>query len=145
MIKVLKDIVRKYWLGMAISLLVLSIVDYIFNTVCISTILFGVPCPACGMTRAAKLLLTGHFARSFQMHPLLLLVVLEAVFYLIIKAKLPENRLLPNASLILCLAIIVCFYIYRMWVYYPYAEPLVYRPDNYLRQIIGVLHELRNQ
>jgi hypothetical protein len=29
-----------------------------------------VPCPGCGMTRAAALALTGHFAEATRMHPL---------------------------------------------------------------------------
>ncbi len=39
---------------------------------CPSAGLFGLPCPGCGLTRATLLLLRGHFAESFALHPLAL-------------------------------------------------------------------------
>jgi hypothetical protein len=37
------------------------------------------PCPGCGMTRALRLLLRGHVARSLQMHPLAVPVLLAGI------------------------------------------------------------------
>jgi hypothetical protein len=41
--------------------------------------IFGIPCPGCGMTRAALLFLNGDIAASFRMHPLALPSVLVSV------------------------------------------------------------------
>ena len=38
----------------------------IFHTVCPFAIFFGFPCPACGLTRAGLLLLSGHFIAAAQ-------------------------------------------------------------------------------
>ncbi len=132
----LTDLARKYWLGVVLSIMAMIILDNIFGTVCFSKILFGVPCPACGITRAAKLMLTFRFRESFQMHPLLLLIVLEGIFCLIIKKILKKYRFFINFSVIICIVIFVSFYIYRMQLYFPEVEPLIYKEDNYLHKIL---------
>jgi len=42
---------------------------------CTMAMFFHLPCPGCGMTRAARLLATGHVEASLEMHPLALPVV----------------------------------------------------------------------
>lgn len=45
----------------------------VFHTICPFAIFTGYACPACGMTRAAILMITGHPAASLALHPLTLL------------------------------------------------------------------------
>ncbi len=40
------------------------------GTVCVIRSFSGVPCPACGMTRAMAAMLDGDFSRAFSIHPL---------------------------------------------------------------------------
>lgn len=136
--KDLTELAKKYLLGIVLCIVVMISMNYLFGTVCTSTILLGLPCPACGITRATILMLTGHFNESFQMHPLLLLVFVEFIFCIIIKKILKNYRFYINISVIICLAIFVCFYIYRMSEYFPNIEPLVYRSDNILRKTISL-------
>jgi hypothetical protein len=42
---------------------------------CLVASLFHVPCPGCGMTRAALALLRGDFGRAFSFHPLAIVLV----------------------------------------------------------------------
>jgi hypothetical protein len=42
---------------------------------CLVATLFHVPCPGCGMTRAALALLHGDVARAFALHPLSIVLV----------------------------------------------------------------------
>jgi hypothetical protein len=44
-------------------------------TFCPTAGLFGVPCPGCGLTRAALAAAHGHFAEALHWHPLVFLVV----------------------------------------------------------------------
>lgn len=139
------ELLKKYWVGIVLFIIVMIIMNLIFGTVCFSTILFGIPCPACGITRAALLLLTGHFRESFQMHPLLLLVILGFIIYPIIKNKLKNYGFFVKIYVIICILIFVSFYIYRMNRYFPNVEPMVYRPDNYFHNILVLIHKCRLQ
>jgi hypothetical protein len=42
---------------------------------CVVAVLFHVPCPGCGMTRAALSMLRGDFASAFALHPLSIVIV----------------------------------------------------------------------
>jgi hypothetical protein len=121
------------------------ILNIIFGTVCFSKILFGIPCPACGITRATILLLTGHFRASVQMHPLLLLIIFSGIFLLFIKKILKNYILFIKIYVIICLVIFVIFYIYRMRLYYPYTEPMTYWQDNYLDKIMILFRKYKLQ
>jgi hypothetical protein len=46
----------------------MSVTQYLFHSVCPIAILFGFPCPACGLTRAGISFLTAHFSTAFQMN-----------------------------------------------------------------------------
>lgn len=47
----------------------IALTQLLFHSVCPFAILFGFPCPACGLTRAGLLLLRGDLAGAFRMHP----------------------------------------------------------------------------
>lgn len=48
------------------------------RTLCVFRITLGLPCPGCGLTRAASHLLHGDLAASIRLHPFALLLALEA-------------------------------------------------------------------
>lgn len=138
-----KQLWKKYGFAITICIISLTIMNFIFGTVCPSALFLGIPCPACGITRAAKLMLMGQFRKSFEMHPLLILVIL-GVFFCLIMIKFPQKgRLYINIYVIICIIIFICFYIYRMQMYFPDVEPLVYREDNLLAYIRGVIKLLK--
>ncbi|WP_408632116.1 DUF2752 domain-containing protein [Mobilisporobacter senegalensis] len=105
--------------------------------------LFGIPCPACGITRATKLLLTGHFVESFQMHPLLVLVIIGCLLYLILNILLKKYIDFIKYYGIICILIFICFYIYRMKMYYPNVEPMLYREDNLLSKLFSFIQYMK--
>lgn len=143
--KELIDLVKRNWIGIVLCIITLVILNAIYGSVCLSTIFLGIPCPACGMTRAAFLMLTGHFRESFQMHPLLILVIFGVIGYPIIKKILKNYRFFVKIYVIICVVIFVSFYIYRMKMYFPNVEPMVYRQDNYLHNILLLLHKCKLQ
>jgi hypothetical protein len=137
------ELLKKYWIGIILGLFVMIGLDYVYGSVCFSIIMFGIPCPGCGMTRATKLLLTGHLKQSFQMHPLLPLVIIGVVFYPIIKKILKNYILFVKIYVIICLVIFIGFYIYRMKMYYPNIQPMIYYKDNYLYKVALFLQNWR--
>ncbi len=64
------------------------------------------------------------------MHPLLILVILGFILYPIIKKLLNNYCLFIKSYVIICLIIFIAYYIYRMKVYFPNMEPMLYKPDN---------------
>lgn len=140
-INTIKILIKRYGVAAALCVVTLYFMNRLLNTVCISVLLFGIPCPACGITRATKLLLTGHIKESFKMHPLLILVVIGIIFALIIKNKLKNYRFFIKLYVIICLSIFVGFYFYRMYAYFPNVEPLTYRRDNVLEYLLMLWYE----
>lgn len=137
MIKELKLLLKKYWFALTLCILSIIVLDYFFDTVCYMEFFFGVPCPFCGMTRAAILLLIGHPIKSFQMHPLLILVPIGILLYILLKVKTKYCITIIKVYVIMCMIIFVVFYIYRMNIYYPNVEPMVYREDNFLNMLVN--------
>lgn len=76
---------KKYGLAITLCIITLTIMNLIFDTVCLSTLFLGIPCPACGITRATKYMILGQFQKSFEMHPLLILVIIGVILYPIFK------------------------------------------------------------
>ena len=88
----------------------MSVTQYLFHSVCPIAILFGFPCPACGLTRAGISFLTAHFSTAFQMNPCIFLLIpyfLYLWFYKYIFEKKP-----PYLTFITCLLGIIVFGIY---------------------------------
>jgi hypothetical protein len=52
---------------------------------CPMATLFGIPCPTCGMTRAARLALHGDFSGATHMHPLWMIVLPALVIAFVIE------------------------------------------------------------
>ncbi|NLZ81326.1 MAG: DUF2752 domain-containing protein [Clostridiales bacterium] len=138
--KELKLSIKQYWLAAAFCTIFVMIIDYFFDTVCYTEILFGIPCPFSGITRATKLMLTGNFIESFQMHSLLILVIIGVVLYILLKSKSLKYRNVMVFYGIISLIIFIVFYIYRMKVYYPNVEPMIYKEDNILSWIINIIN-----
>jgi hypothetical protein len=97
---------------------------------------FGVPCPLCGMSRAAVLFAAFRFGDAFLMHPLLLLAAaiaaVSSLTYIIKGKNLFENKKLMTAAAVIFTAV----YIYRMIILYPAAEPMLYNRNSVLGLVI---------
>ena len=94
------------------------------HTICPMQLIFGLPCPGCGLTRAATLLITGHFAQSFQMHPFLIAWILMAADWGLSRYVFMRKAKELPVLLGLVLIGMVVLYLYRMRVYYPHTQPM---------------------
>ncbi len=140
--RVLAD-VQNYYRGALLAAVYVGATGALDFPVCPMVRLTGLPCPGCGMTRAAALFLQGRWLRAWQMHPffyaLLLLAIVAAVFRYGMGRAAPRMRALVSATLILA----VGFYAYRMARYFPEQEPMVYFEGNALRFVAQLVAHLR--
>lgn len=104
---------------------------YFHQSICLFQNTIGIPCPSCGMTRAYMALLHGDFKKAFFYHPLFWLVP----FF--IWALLYSKRLL-----FLIFGIFIVVWLYRMWIYFPYQEPLIFNRDALYIRFYRYLYEL---
>ena len=132
-------IIKNYWLSIIITIISLTILQIITGSVCLSIIFFGIPCPACGLTRAGRLLLSGHLQAALQMHPLLPFVIFGFLLYLFLKRTTGSYKLFVNVYVIITIVTAICLYIYRMGQYFNKVEPMLYNKNNLLYKALAVL------
>ena len=85
-----------------------------FSMPCPIRVVFKIPCPTCGMTRALVCLLKFDFRLSLYYNPLTIpfcLLMLFAIF----KDSLKVNKRTANIILITCAVIIFVVYLIRLW------------------------------
>lgn len=105
------------------------------GNICLFKILFGFPCPSCGMTRAFQELIQFHFVKAFQLHPLIYLVPFLFLFILLI-IKHPKKLVFKFfLSFILLLFFVV--YIVRMRTIFP-APPLELYENSVFHRIFHI-------
>ncbi|BCJ95378.1 hypothetical protein acsn021_29470 [Anaerocolumna cellulosilytica] len=136
MLNIIVDLIKRYWIGIVLCIIVLPIINFLFGTVCLSTLIAGIPCPTCGITRATGYLLTGRVKESMQMHPLLFLIIGGFILYIFLKKNLKNYRFFIKFYVILCTLIFFFFYIYRMQNEFPNTAPMVYNKDNVVATVL---------
>lgn len=124
----------------AISLYIM-VGNLIFGKICPARMLFGIPCPICGTTRAFWLLMQGKVGEAATINPLWIpIVVLGLIFfinrYFVTSEKLSDKilHILKIAVAVVCILCIV-YYVYRMIYWYPDRAPMLYDPDNLLQRL----------
>jgi len=131
----------KYLWGFLAAGAYFFIANWRFGLVCPMVILFGIPCPGCGLTRAGVLFLTGNFAESFRMHPLLVPTVAFIMWAIVEKFFGSQNfKKMQNPVIVLSVSAFV-LYIFRMIRMFPYYPPMVMNSESVLHNIIFLLRE----
>lgn len=112
--------------------------NIIFGHVSPTMILFGLPCPGCGLTRSGLLFLTGNFLESFLMHPLLVPIMAFIACAAVYKLYLPHKfNHIKNLAIALTITMIVV-YIFRMVLLFPDYPPLVVNHRSIFHRLIGI-------
>ncbi len=94
--------------------------------------LTGIPCAGCGLTRAFLHMIKGEFVEALYINPMAYLVVVFAVycgFWRYIRGTRIRGFSVWFGVLIV---IMLVFYLYRMYLYFPDRVPYVYTADNLL-------------
>ncbi len=100
------------------------------DSMCLIRLTTGLPCPTCGMTRAALSLLRLDFRTAFTYHPMIFVVIpaLISGAILILTGKASKKRHLP--WLIALAVSLFIVYVVRMVLFFPDKEPMVFDPNS---------------
>ena len=112
--------------------------DLVFHTSCPFAIMTGLPCPGCGITRAALLVLQFRFADAARMNFTVYLWIAVAVFFVINRYFL-EKKEFPFWIFIPVGIAMLGLWLYRMVNVFPGPAPMEYREYNVISLIIGLL------
>lgn len=138
MIAALKQLNRKRFLPIFIFGLVglLSIaVNVLFQeSICLFINVFGIPSPACGMTRAYMSLLQGDIRAAWIYHPLFIMPILICV--------LAFYKKLSQPVIILFIVLLLAVWILRLIFMLPHnIEPMVYNPHALIPTLLSIVKE----
>ena len=115
------------------------IANMLFGYISPTMILFGLPCPACGLTRAGWLLFTGNIAESFAMHPMFVPAFVFALWAVWMKFCRPYAlKKLQNPAILLLLGAFA-LYIFRMATMFPYHPPMEGNDNAVLFNIASII------
>ena len=137
-----KDVLR---LGvfMAAFALYSVLATYFLGHACPINLLFGVPCPGCGLTRACLCLFRGDVYGAIAMHPLVF--TLPVIFGCFIAAFFSEKFAYSKPLIVLSavgVALFLGVYVYRMATVFPSAEPMAYNKRSLLFLLLHLLRSL---
>ena len=139
--KLLKQDIKNYWLGLFIAVMVCVILDRIFGTCCPLRIVTGYPCPACGTTRSFEALLRFDFKTALWYQPVMPLIIAYCLFFSYRRYIKPDERIkLFGGAMAAIIIIGILAYFYRMYRYFPERPPLEYTQNNIINQLRRVCH-----
>ncbi len=129
-----KDIKNIIPVGIVL-LVFLTFLYIVFGSNCIFMCVTGFPCPGCGLTRAGINFLMLQWGNSLYYNPFIFPIALLSLLGVV-------NRYIRNKSnskltkwVILMGICMILYYGYRMYVYFPTREPVVYHDHNISRII----------
>ena len=113
---------------------------------CLLKLTIGIPCPACGMSRAVFAFLRGDFARSFHYHPLMLsLAVLPflSIEFADEQKQIAFRKIRKRFAIVLVCLILIT-YVMRMIFLFPHTDPMTLNENAFLLKglqwVFEILH-----
>lgn len=76
--------IYKNRMALSVILCYIIVAQYIWGTVCPMRIVAGLPCPACGLTRAGFSVLTGHIRRACEYNPMIFLWMFMIAWWILL-------------------------------------------------------------
>lgn len=137
--------VKEYGVAAVAFLLYAVIVNLVFHAFCPLVIFCGVPCPGCGISRAAVCLAMGWWKMAWQLNPVIFPIALFAAYFFLNRYLLGRRVKGLKTAVGIILALLVVVYVVRMYLYFPDRIPCVYTEHNILAHIFPfyqqILHE----
>jgi hypothetical protein len=105
---------------------------------CFFKIVYGVPCPGCGLTRSFLYLFEGNISKALYSHPLFWLIILIFILLVLRIFGLFRDLLKNNTFWLIIVIIFVTVWIIRMLLMFPNKAPLDYYHGSVLSRIISL-------
>lgn len=134
------EFIFKNWIILLFILGYLLLAHFLLGEICIFKIIFGIPCPSCGITRAYINFLKFDFKDAFYYHPLFLLVPPVAIVLLYNDFKYIKPIYDSKVFWAILLITVVGLYIIRWIVLYPKA-PMDINHNSLLFKIIDFFRD----
>lgn len=105
---------------------------------CLVKLIFGVPCPFCGMTRAVINVITFHPIRAFYFNPMVYLLPFIMIVLIYYENKYISKIYKSKSFWIILFVIFIGSYIIRMIMFYP-QKPLDLYDNSLLFRVIRLI------
>lgn len=137
--------VKKFWPIPIILVVIYFVLHKLEGAFCPSVIIFGLPCPGCGITRALLYVLKGQFAEAFYINPSVYLWLLFLLYIIVVRYVLGKPLKYGVLSAGIIGVVMVIRFAYGMYMYYPTRPPFAYTGGNVMEDIIpGYMHMVRD-
>lgn len=134
----LNDVKKQRWAILAV-IACLLLLKATTGASCPMVALTGFPCPGCGLTRAGIHLMHGEVQSAFRIHPFIYGVAAYGAVFAINRYLLGRRMgKVLKGSLVLLVAAMCLFYIWRMIRYFPGDPPISYYGYNLLRRTMAL-------
>lgn len=140
--KAIKEDIKKSYRPVLLCLVVFIVLEILFHEVCFTKLMFGFPCPACGLTRATISLMRGKFSLALSYHPMLPMVILGAILLFFSRYVLVNDCKWIKVYGIIFVVLLVLCYIYRMSAMYPAVVPMDYNDRNWLHWLDNIMKKV---
>ena len=134
-LRIFKDI-KDYWIAVLAYLAYRISMIHFFGSACPFVLVFGLPCPGCGITRSMKYLLTFRFEEAFTINAAGILWFAFLLWFFISRYILGKRYKITSYLLILVLVLTIGYYVYMMINYYPNRIPYVFTKHNLTHYLI---------
>ena len=133
--KITKEQTRRVLIccGVLLGALILIL---LLDVACVVRLVFGVPCPGCGMTRAHLAALRLDFASAFYWHPLWMLPIPLVLFSCLWPEGITSHRKAQQALLIALTLLVIGVYVWRMVTMFPATPPMDFYRQSLLWRLI---------
>lgn len=140
-IKLLIKFIKKNYIILLLFLSYVSITYILKIPNCLTKATFGLPCPACGLTRAGFSVLRLDFRSAIFYNPCIFLLPF-VMWVIVFKEKKIEGKLYKSRIFwTIILTIFIGVYLYRMFTVYP-NYPLDYLENNLISRIFNQIKNI---
>ena len=113
----IKSDINLLWRPILLAAIVLIVLQVIFNEICPMKIIFGIPCPACGLTHSCIYIIMLQWKRAWMYNPTGFLWFISIFLGLVYKYILGKRSSIIMGMFILSSLASVIVYLYKLQMF----------------------------